>query len=333
MLVPVGKGAAIGPLVIGFLVLTACDGPQSALAPAGRGAERIANLFSWMVAGALIVWLFFISLTLYAVWVRPERHNHYYAKSLVIGGGVLLPTFVLAGLLAYGLALLPDLLRPAPEGSLKIAVSGEQWWWRIHYLLPDGNRVEIANELRLPINEPVEFQLESPDVIHSFWIPSLGGKTDMIPGRRTRLVLEATKAGTYRGICAEYCGESHALMGFDVVVLEKKEFARWLEKQLQPASPPANADAVRGQELFLANGCGACHTIRGTAAAGVVGPDLTHVGSRLALGASLLKTGPDNFSRWISHAEKLKPGVHMPSFNMLPKEEIQAMAAYLDSLK
>jgi cytochrome c oxidase subunit 2 len=316
------------------LLLAGCEGPQSALAPAGRGAERIADLFWWMAGGAGIIWLAVISLAIYSLR-HPESHHRGRAGILIIGGGAVLPTVVLAGLLAYGLALMPALLAPAPEGSLKIAVSGEQWWWRVRYLTASSNdvAVELANEIRLPVGEHVEFHLESPDVIHSFWIPSIGGKIDMIPGRRNRLTLEPTRTGVFRGACAEYCGTSHALMSFYVVVLEKEDFAAWLRHQQEPAQPPVQPLAARGQDVFLANGCGACHTVRGTPADGVVGPDLTHVGSRLSLGAGILANESDAFLRWVAHTEDVKPGVHMPAFGMLPPEDLQALVAYLDGLE
>lgn len=317
----------------GVLLLAGCSGSQSALDPAGRGAERIADLFWWMAAGAVIIWCLVVGLALHATRFRSESYSQREATLLIIGGGVVLPTVVLAALLAYGLALLPELLAPAPEGSLKIAVSGEQWWWRVRYLSSDGGEaVVLANEVRLPVGEPVEFLLESPDVIHSFWIPSLGGKVDMIPGRQNRLTLEPTRTGVFRGVCAEYCGASHALMGFSVVILETEEFARWLAHQAQPAQAPTGPLAARGRELFLANGCGACHMVRGTPADGVVGPDLTHVGSRLSLGAGILPNEPDNFLHWLARTETVKPGVHMPAFGMLPQEDLRALAAYLDGL-
>jgi cytochrome c oxidase subunit II len=327
---PLGRAAV---LAAGALLTAGCSGPQSALDPAGRGAERIAALFWVMTAGSVVVWLAVIALALYATRARPEAHSRRRANLLIIGGGAVIPTVVLAGLLVYGLALMPDLLAPAPEGGLRIAVSGEQWWWRVRYLRPDGGAVELANEIRLPVGEPVEFTLQSPDVIHSFWIPSLGGKMDMIPGRVTRLTLVPIRTGVFRGACAEYCGTSHALMAFAVAVLEREDFARWLAHQAEPAQEPAEPRAVHGQELFLANGCGACHTIRGTAADGVVGPDLTHVGSRLSLGADILPNEPDAFLRWIARTEEVKPGVHMPAFGMLPAEDLQALAVYLDGLQ
>jgi cytochrome c oxidase subunit 2 len=317
----------------GALFLAGCGGVQSALDPAGRGAERISDLFWWMAAGAAAVWVMVIGLAIYAIHLRPERHSRRHARLYIIGGGAVVPTLVLAVLLAYGLSLLPDLIAPAPEGSLKIAVSGEQWWWRVRYQPAGGTTVELANEIRVPVGEPVQFLLESPDVIHSFWIPPLAGKMDMIPGRSTRLAVEPTRTGVFRGACAEYCGTAHALMNFYVVVLEKDEFARWLDQQSQPAETPSEARAVRGSEVFLANGCGACHTVRGTSASGAVGPDLTHVGSRLSVGAGLLPNEPDDFERWIARTANVKPGVHMPSFGMLPVEDLRSLAIYLNGLK
>ncbi len=306
---------------------------QSALAPAGMAAERLFDLFWWMAVGGAVIWLAFIGLAVYTLRARAESRNLSRANLLIIGGGAIIPTVVLGFVLMYGLALLPDLLEPAPKNSLRIAVSGEQWWWRVRYRPEHGSAVDLANEIRLPVGEPVEFQLTSPDVIHSFWIPSLGGKVDMIPGRVNRLSLHPTKTGVFSGVCAEYCGTAHALMAFRVVVLSKADFAQWLERQSQPAPAPGESIAVRGQELFLSNGCGACHTVRGSAADGVVGPDLTHVGSRLSLGAGTLSNEADQFVRWIAHTRDEKLGVHMPPFRMLPAQDLQALAAYLDGLE
>ena len=310
-----------------------CSGPQSSLDPAGLGASRIAGLFWWMTGGALVVWAAVIWLTVSAIRGRVSEHTERQARLYVIGGGALLPTVVLTALLLYGLGMMPALLAPAPPGSLKITVTGEQWWWRIRYLPAEGPPVELANEIRLPVGEPVEFELDSPDVIHSFWIPALGGKMDMIPGRRTRLVLHPTRTGTFRGVCAEYCGTSHALMAFPVVVMEQPAFTAWLEQQRQPARAPADALAVRGAELFFLNGCSACHAIAGTDARGLVGPNLTHVGSRLSLGAGIVENGREGLIRWIQQTNRVKPGVHMPHFGMLPRDELDALAAYLESLQ
>ena len=286
-----------------------------------------------MVGGAVVVWVAVVVLTVYAIRARHDPEQERRAKLFIIGGGALFPTVVLTGLLLFGLAMLPGLVAPAPPGSLKIFVTGGQWWWRVRYQPAEGEPVDLANEIRLPLGEPVEFVLDSPDVIHSFWIPSLGGKTDMIPGRRTRLVLEPTRTGTFRGVCAEYCGTSHALMAFDVVVMTKAEFAHWLDQQRQAAIASSASLAHAGREQFFRNGCSACHTIRGTDARSYVGPDLTHVGGRLSIGAGIMPNDPEGFARWIERTSHVKPGVHMPHLGMLPPEELRALAAYLESLQ
>ena len=236
-------------------------------------------------------------------------------------------------LLVYGLALIPETVARAPEGSLRIAVTGEQWWWRVKYTRPAGDDVILANEIRLPVGEPAEFRLDSDNVIHSFWIPPLAGKMDMIPGRVTYLAVRPTRTGIFRGACAEYCGTSHALMAFYVEVMEKEAFDRWLAHQATPAAMVADAAARQGATLFQSSGCGACHTVRGSPARGQIGPDLTHVGGRLSVGAGILENRPDTFRDWLAGTTHIKPGVHMPSFGMLPDADLQALAAYLHGLK
>lgn len=319
-------------VVAATVLLTGCSGAQSALAPAGRSAEDLADLFWWMTAGTVVVWIGVAALTIYAIRVQPDEGKRRRA-ALIIGGGAIVPTIVLTLLLIYGFRLMPRMLDPVPAGTLRIMVSGEQWWWRIRYHPPDAEPIELANEIRLPVGEPVELLLDSPDVIHSFWIPPLGGKMDMIPGRRTRLVLHPTRTGRFRGACAEYCGTAHALMAFPVLVTNKTEFTRWLGRQRGRATEPAHADAARGRAIFFATGCDACHTIRGTRARGVIGPDLTHAGSRLSIGAGILPNHHGAFLRWIERTDHVKPGVHMPAFGMLPAHELRALAAYLESLQ
>lgn len=310
----------------------ACDGPQSALDPAGLGAARLADLFAALTAGAAVIWSATVGLALYATYTRRKPGVPALGGWLIVGGGVALPVVVLAGTLSYGLALLPPLLPSASDGTLEIEVTGEQWWWRVRYRPPAGPPVDLANEIHLPAGEPVTLTLSSDNVIHSFWIPALGGKADMIPGRRIRLALEPTEPGVYRGVCAEYCGTSHALMAFRVVVHERPEFDTWLAGQRAPAAEP-RGEAAAGADAFLANGCGACHTVRGTAALGTVGPDLTHVGSRLSLAAGTLPNDAATFGRWLSLTDEIKPGVHMPAFGMLPSAEVRALASYLEGLQ
>ena len=319
-------------VIASVLVLSGCSGIQSSLDPAGRDADRIADLFWWMSGGALLVWVGVIALAFHYALHPAGSRNRRRDRALIVGGGVLLPALTLTALLVYGLAILPPSVARAPEGSLQIHVTGEQWWWRVRYLRPQGE-VVLANEIRMPVGEAVQFRLDSDNVIHSFWIPSLAGKMDMIPGRLTWLTIRPAATGVFRGACAEYCGTSHALMAFYAEVMEKDVFERWLESQAQPAAPPADPVAGRGQERFLANGCGACHTVRGTPASGVIGPDLTHVGSRLSIGAGILPAEPDAFRRWLAETDDVKPGVHMPHFGMLPDDELRALSAYLQGLR
>jgi cytochrome c oxidase subunit 2 len=287
-----------------------------------------------MTIGGTIIWAAVVGLSLYAMWARRKREVSAAAGSaLIVGGGVIFPTVVLAILLGYALAMLPRTLSRAPAGTLQIRVSGEQWWWRVQYRPPGGEPVELANEIRLPVGALVEFELVSPDVIHSFWIPALGGKMDMIPGRTTWLTLRPERVGVFRGVCAEYCGASHAWMAFPVVVHEPAEFERWLARQAAAAAVPRDEITARGQHVFLANGCGACHAVRGTPADGVVGPDLTHVGSRHSLAAGRLDNEPADFVRWLQQPTQLKPSAHMPSFAMLPPADVLALATYLESLQ
>lgn len=328
-----------------LLALAACDGPQSALDTASRDAEAIAGLWWWMAGGAALIWVGVGALILYAAWARPrEEHDPRRAYRLIVFGGAVFPVVVLTALLIYGLTMMPGLRQPPVDADApRLVVTGEQWWWRVRYLPPGGDgaptdaelaaAVELANELWLPVGRRTEVLLDSPDVIHSFWVPPLAGKVDMIPGRLTRLVLEPTRTGVFRGVCAEFCGASHAWMAFVVVVAEPAEYEAWLERQARPAVPPATPRAARGGELFLTHGCGACHAVRGTPAAGVVGPDLTHVGGRRSLAAGTLPNTAPAFRRWLAASRAIKPEVHMPAFAMLPGEDLDALAAYLEGLE
>lgn len=195
--------------------------------------------------------------------------------------------------------------------------------------LVDGKEVELANEIWLPVNEPVQFLLSSEDVIHSFWIPSLGGKMDMIPGRRTQLSYVPKREGEFLGACAEYCGGPHALMRMNVKVVNREKFDEWLKRQ----SGPALIQDHPGKTAFIKNGCVSCHTVRGVSAIGKVGPDLTHVGSRSRIGAGILETSVHNLKRWIHETASLKPEVKMPSFEQIPEGERRDLAVWLEGLK
>lgn len=191
-----------------------------------------------MTAGAVVIWVGVLALALYVARAEPHDARERQAKQLIIAGAAI-PTVVLAALLAYGLTLLPRALASAPPNTLRVWVHGEQWWWRIRYQPADAPAFVLANEIRLPVGRPVEFLLESDNVIHSFWVPSLGGKMDLIPGRTNRLLLRPTRVGTFAGMCAEFCGRAHASMRLTVIVLPVDEFDRWAEAQA--AAPVASS--------------------------------------------------------------------------------------------
>ena len=316
-----------------LLLLTACAGPLSTFNTAGRGAEAISRIFWWMAAGAGIIWIAVVILALYCARGHRVPEAQRFAPLLIVGGGVVLPSVVLTALLAFGLPSLQPLIDLDRTSRLSIAVAGEQWWWRVRYISLSGDTVDLANEIRLPVGERVDVQLSSGNVIHSFWIPAIAGKVDMIPGRTTHLSLEPTRTGVFRGTCAEYCGTSHAMMAFPVAVLAREVFDAWLAEQSKPAQEPVTVQAARGRDLFAANGCSACHTIRGTSAAGVIGPDLTHVGSRMSLAAATLPNETAHMVDWITEPERAKPGVHMPAFGVLGSDQLHALAAYLSGLR
>ena len=325
-------------LCVAAIAAGGCGSDQSSLHPAGVEAATIAQLFWIMAIGAALVWAAVVGIALYAGFLGPRPHGRGTSRWVIFAGGVVVPTLVLGALLLYGLVLMPQLRQPAGHDGLRIAVSGEQWWWRVRYLPgaeagTEANGIVLANEIRLPVGERVEFILTSPDVIHSFWIPSLGGKVDMIPGRTTTLVLQPTRTGVFRGACAEYCGTSHAFMQLLVVVMERDAFEAWLRQQARPARAPTSSLARQSEQAFASNGCGACHAVRGTSASGVAGPDLTHVGSRLSLAAGTLPNDTDAFQRWIADTHAIKPEALMPPFGMLPDADVEAMATYLEGLQ
>jgi cytochrome c oxidase subunit 2 len=286
-----------------------------------------------MVTAGGLIWLAVVALLLHATRWRRAVVAERAAGRLIFWCGAAIPSVLLLLLLAYALWLMPGLRPFAQAGepaALRIEVTGEQFWWRVAYRPADGGvPVFSANEIRLPAGERVEFVLESTDVIHSFWIPSLGGKMDMIPGRTNRLSVLATKPGSYRGACAEYCGTSHALMAFSAIVMEPRAFRQWLAAEASPSS----GLSAPGRELFLRHGCGACHRVAGTEANSTVGPDLSHVGSRKTLGAGILANDVETLKRFIAYPHLIKPGSKMPAFSMLPEEDVATIAVWLTGLK
>jgi cytochrome c oxidase subunit 2 len=316
------------------LPLVGLDGIQSTLAPAGPHADRIGTLGWVMYVGGGLIFLLVLGLAAVAILV-PRRHRGWLShRNAILAGGVAFPLVVLSALLVYGLLVARAMVVDAGAPGLRVEVVGERWWWRVRYLDATGDvHFVSANEIRMPVGVPVEFVLRSQDVIHSFWVPSLAGKLDMIPGRENRYVFAAAEEGVYRGQCAEYCGAQHALMAFYAVAMPPDAFEAWAARQAAPAAEPVTEAQERGRQLFIANGCGACHTVRGTPAEGELGPDLTHVGGRLSIGAGVFPNNVGTLAGWISSVQHLKPEALMPSFGNLEGPELRAIAAYLESLK
>jgi len=315
-----------------LLLLAGCGiDVQSVLTPRGTQAGQIANL-AWIVFafGAAV-----LTLVMAAVWAAirgSSRLRGALAQDrTIVVLGLIFPAVTLTLLLGYGVWLMRIQLAPsASTDTFHIEVTGEQWWWRVAY---GGAGIASANEIRIPVGRPVHFTLKASDVIHSFWVPSLGGKVDMIPGRTTAARLTAEREGIYRGQCAEYCGGPHALMAFEVVALPSAEYDAWLAREAAPARVPSSAQEQRGQSLFIAAGCGACHAVRGTAAAGTIGPDLTHLGGRRSVGIDTMPLTAENMTRFIANSQHVKPGNQMPEFRIFSADEHAALAAYLLSLR
>ena len=311
------------PVATGLL-----DGVQSMLNPQGHDAAIIAEITWVLVIGGAVVFAITMGFAAFAVFGRRDRTSRIGGPALVVGGGIVFPLVTLAALLVYSLVRAGD-LHVARGDALAIEVTGEQWWWRVHYL--QGERLDFAtaNEIRIPAGRPVDLVLKSADVIHSFWVPNLAGKLDMIPGKVNRMRIEARAPGTFRGQCAEYCGGPHGFMGFVVIAMPEADFTRWMEAQRRPAQAPARHAAASG---VFNEQCGACHTIRGTPATGARGPDLTHVGSRLTIGAARLPRNAGTMAAWISSNQHLKPGNLMPEFRHLEGQQLRGLAEYLEAL-
>jgi cytochrome c oxidase subunit 2 len=313
-------------LVAGVGILAGCTSVQSTFSPFGPEAGALRILSIVMFSAAALIACGVLLLARHAVR-HDEGIGWRSGMHMVLWLGGIGPVVLLTSLMA---ASLPQMRRAAAgQGALEIGVDAEQFWWRVRYALPDGTAAETANEIRIPVGRPVAFALGSPDVIHSFWIPGLAGKVDMIPGRTNVLPVLATRAGLYRGTCAEFCGLSHANMAFDVVAMPPVEFDRWLEGLARSAA----AVSGQGRRLFDDYGCTGCHVVRGHAAGSPIGPDLTHFGSRLSFAAGTLPMTADAVSRFVRDAPAVKPGVRMPSFVAMSAGDADAISAYLLELR
>lgn len=303
--------------------------PQSALAAHGPEAEAVLQLTLVMTVGAAAILALVVVLALLAVRApRPWLAR----PSTIVGLGIAFPAVTLVALVAYAtLSVTRPYTDEAP--AVRVELVGHQWWWEVRYLDASGaSEFATANEIHVPAGRPVEVALVSADVLHSFWVPSLAGKLDLVPGRRNTLVIAARSPGTYGGQCAEYCGGPHGQMRLLVVATPPAEFERWRAAQRAPAHEPAQPQAARGKALFEET-CAACHTVRGTRAAGALGPDLTHVAGRATLAAGNLANDPAGRARWIASGQHVKPGNLMPEFRSLAPEELAALDAYLGALR
>jgi cytochrome c oxidase subunit II len=322
-------------LLVGAAFLTSCREHPAVLSPSSVEAGAIAQL-SWVLfMGGAVILLLVTAAAGMAMFGPRAIRLHLAAPRMVIIAGIAFPAIVLSTLLLLNIELLKSAAQPAPDttNAVRITVTGEQWWWRVVYDGPGGTAVETANEIRIPVGRDVIFTLRSADVIHAFWIPSLAGKVDMIPGRDTRMNVHATRPGVFRGACAEFCGGAHALMLLQVTALEGEAFDAWLRRERNDASLAQNDLARSGATIFASAGCGTCHRVRGTDTNGTIGPDLTHLGARNSIGAGVLPLDGASLARFIVEGQHVKPSNMMPEFRILSAEQIDALVAFLLGLK
>ena len=321
--------------------LAACQGRQSVLDPAGPQALHLFNLgtFLWITAGIVFV----LVMAALAVALAQARRRDVpdlseagegRARRIVAGAtgvtlAILLVFLVVSYLTGRAYAVTPEGGRP-----LQVTVVGHQWWWEVQYSDSVNSRsLTTANEIHVPVGRTVILKMTSHDVIHSFWVPNLAGKKDLVPGYSTTTWLRADRPGIYRGQCAEFCGYQHALMGLLVIAEPPAQFARWYDAQLADAMPPTDTVASTGKNVFMgAHGCVLCHTVRGTDAGGRVGPDLTHVASRHTLAAATVPNNRGWLGGWVMDPQGIKPGARMPPNDMRP-DELQALLTYLQTLR
>lgn len=318
-------------LVIALTAITSCGGEQSAFAGLGPVSSRITLLMWIMFIAAMFITALICLLILVSIVGSVRWRQKLTTEKFVVIGGIVFPVVTLSFLLIYGFMMLREgenLVNA--ENPLRISVVGERWWWRVIYRHDDGQTTESANEVRIPTGRTIEIELSTADVIHSFWIPAYAGKVDMIPGRINKLHFIVDKPGVVRGQCAEYCGGAHALMAFYAVAMLPVDYDGWLAKERSDAKLTSEKE---GERLFFASGCGGCHTIRGTPAKGKIGPDLTHVGGRLSLGAGILPNKAEYFVQWINRHQKLKPENLMPPFDFFSESELRVLSAYLNDLE
>jgi cytochrome c oxidase subunit II len=335
--------------------LSACTGLQSALDPAGPQSLRTSKLwwlFFWVCAAVYVITVAVALVAFYRARQKDVSSETETARDVtepplltpdattersmtrVVVGATIVTTVILFVFLVASFSVGRSLsARLENNNKVTIELTGHQWWWEARYWDASAQNIfTTANEIHIPVGEPVTVQLKSQDVIHSFWVPNLTGKKDLIPGKVATLWLRADKPGLYRGQCAEYCGMQHAHMALYVVAEAPEQFNAWLAQQRGASVQPANESQQHGQQVFLHATCVMCHTIQGTIANSHIGPDLTHVGSRLSIAAGTLQNTRDHLANWVVDSQTIKPGNRMPP-NNLPANDLQALLDYLQSLK
>ncbi len=328
---------ALESLSILALSLAGCaPTPQTTLLPKSDYADQIQRLLELVLVLAAVVFVVVEGVLIYAIVRFRKRkgqgvpHQTHGSQKLEIAW-TFAPVVILAVITVPTIGTIFATQQPAPADALEVKVIGHQWWWEFKYPSQD---IVTANEIHIPVGKPISFVMTSSDVIHSFWVPQLAGKRDVFPNRETRITFTPNAPGTYLGQCAEFCGLSHANMRFRVVVGTPEEFQAWVKAQKAPFSAPTAELAKKGQQIFFATppGCVACHTIDGTQARGLVGPNLTRMGARGTIAAGTLENTPDNAARWLRDPEAVKPGSKMPNLH-LSESEISALVAFLESMK
>lgn len=314
------------------------EGHETVLRPASEQAHTVLGLFQFDWIVATIVWVLVVAAMLYAAYrgsrraVPDVRHEPTLRRWVSIATAATI--VILTGYLAYDFGVGRAVAAPfGDQTALHISLTGHQWWWEVTY--NDTNpqhELSTANEIHVPVGRRVLFTLTSTDVIHSFWMPNLNGKKDLIPGHTNDAWFVADTPGVYRGQCAEFCGLEHAKMALVVVAESPADYQHWYEAQLQPAAEPSDSLRAYGKQVFLSGSCAMCHAINGTPAGAHFGPDLSHLGSRMTLAAGTLPNTRGNLGGWIVDPQSIKPGAKMPSNSLGPKE-LRALISYLEGLQ
>ena len=342
------SSAVLGGAVFLCVLGSGCGGGvQSAMNPTGPQAQNIDRIWRLIFYTSIVVFLLVLTFLAIAIFrhrtlltdgavsadLRPAAEGELRRRNVIIAATVItiviLSVFVIESFVV-GRGLTAELSR---KQGVAIELTGHQWWWEARYMNVDASSIfTTANELHIPVGVPVSFSLKASDVIHSFWVPNLSGKKDLIPGKIATIWLQADQPGVYRGQCAEYCGLQHAHMALWIIAEPRDQYEAWLNAQLQTAPQPANDSQKRGRQIFLSSTCVMCHAVGGTIAGSNFGPNLTHVAGRTTIAAGTLENNREHLSQWISNSQLIKPGNKMPAQN-LSSDDLNALLDYVESLR